>query len=307
MATVRSNFDRLLEPGLREIYFKKYTMEPMRYTQVFNVMGSQRATEDVLQVAGLGTLATKPEGTPISYKDPVQGMRQRVVHSTFALGFRVTMEMMQDDLYNIINKMPADLGDATRHHQETLAWGVLNDAFDGNTHTVFDGSGTALSLCNTAHTSVHAEGVNQSNQANPGVALGVTALEAAMTNLRLTRSEEGRYTPIDPSVLLIHPDLDHEAHRLLDSEFEPGTSENQVNSMRSSRTGVSPMSVPYLTDTDAWFLLASKSQHSLKYYKRMPVTFSRGTDSQTKDALFDAMYRASVTVDDWRGVYGSQP
>jgi phage major head subunit gpT-like protein len=303
MATVRSNFPELLERRVRRIFFKDYAMEPMRYPEIFNVVGSSKAFEDTIDIAGLGTLATKPEGTPISYKDPVQGTRKRVVHSTFALGFRVTMEMLQDDLFNVIRRMPSDLADATRDHQETLAWGLPNDAFAASTYTGLDG----LGLCSTAHTSIHPEGSTQSNQLSPGVALSVTGLEDTLTAMRTTLSREGRYTPITPDVLLVAPANDHEAARLLESEFEPGTAENQINAVRSSRTGLRPVSVPYLTDTDAWFVLARKSQHSLTYYRRMALTFDRGTDSQTKDQLFDAVYRASVTFDDWRGVHGSAP
>jgi hypothetical protein len=125
--------------------------------------------------------------------------------------------------------------------------------------------------------------------------------------MRTTTSPEGRYTPTTPSQLVTHPELSHEAARILESDREPFTDENQINTMRSSRTGIKDIAVPYLTDTDAWFLLSVKSQHTLTFYKRMGLTFSRGTDSQTKDALYDGMYRASVTFDEWRGTYGSAP
>jgi phage major head subunit gpT-like protein len=309
MATVRSNFAELLEPGLRKIFFKEFAMEPMRYPELFNVQSSSKAYEDTLDVAGLGVFATKPEGTPISYKDPVQGTKKRVVHSTYALGFRVTLEMMQDDQYAIINKMPADLGEAARQHQETLVWGLVNDGWTGATYTGLDGRALFYATHDdqTSAAFAHPESSTQSNIAAPGVALSITGLEAAITAMRVTTSPEGRYTPITPSVLLIHPDNAHEAVRILQTEKEPFTNENQVNTMTSSRTGIRDLVVPYLTDTDAWSVYAVKSQHTLTVYKRMGLTFSRGTDSQTKDALYDGMYRMSVTFDDWRGTYGSAP
>ncbi|GAF84409.1 unnamed protein product [marine sediment metagenome] len=309
MATLRGNFDRLLAPGLKKITFKAFAMEPLRFPELFNVEGSTKPYEDLLDVAGMGAFAAKPEGTPISYKDPQQGNKLRTVHSTYALGFRVTMEMMQDDQYSIINKMPADLGDAARHSQETLVWGLVNDGWSGSTYTGFDG----LRLFHTAHDAassagaLHPESSSDSNQASPGVALSVTGLEAAITAMRTTTGPEGRYNPTRPATLVIHPDNEHEAARILQSEKEPFTNENQINTMKSSRTGISDLSVPYLSDVDAWSLFAVKSQHSLVVYKRMPLTFSNGTDSQTKDALYDGMYRMSVSFSDWRGTYGSAP
>lgn len=302
MATFSSNHPELLETRLRLVYFKEFAMEPMMFTRVFNMERSSKAHEDTLEVSPLGTLVQKPEGTPISYDDPVSGTRKRVTHTTYALGFRVTMEMMDDDQYNIINRMPRDLADATRDHQENLAWGVLNDAFAGATHTGLDG----LSLCNAAHPMLKS-GTTQSNVLTPGVALSQTGIEALLTRARLTQDHAGRQTPMKPQWLIIHPNDDHEAHRLLDSQFEPNTTENQVNAIRSSRTGIMPMSVPYLTDTDNWFLVAPKNRHTLIWYRRKPVAFDRSKDPQTKDMLFDVMYRASVTFDQWFGVWGSAP
>jgi hypothetical protein len=302
MATFTANFAELLEPRLRRVYFNQYRMQPKLYAQVANVITSTRAHEDTIKVSGLSTLRAKGEGAPVPYDDPIQGTRKRVIHVTYALGFRVTMEMSMDDLYNVISRMPRDLADATIDHQENLFWGIFNDSFAGNTHTGLD----ALSLVNTAHPNLKAGG-NQSNQLAPAVALSVTGLEALLTRAKLMQSESGRFTPVTPSVLVIHPNNDHEAHRLLESEFEPGTSDNQVNTMRSSRTGVRPLSVPYISLTDAYWLIARKEQHSLLWYNRMGTTFSRGKDSQTKDGLYDVMYRASVTFDDWRGVWGSNP
>ena len=306
MATFRAAFAELLEPRLRRVYFNQYMMEPLLYRQVANVISSRRAHEDTIKVSGLGVMVSKPEGTPIAYTDPVQGTRKRVVHVTYALGFRVTLEMQQDDLYSIIDKMPADLGDATRDHQENLFWGVFNDAFAGAVYTGLD----TAALCTTTHALLKPKpggATTDSNQVSPGVALSVTGLETALTRMRLTLNESGRQTPIRPSLLIIHPNNAHEAYRLLETQLEPGTNENQLNSVRTSRTGLRPLDVPYLTDTDAWFLVADKSKHSVIWYNRMSTTFSRGGDSQTKDALYDAMYRASVTFDDWRGVVGSAP
>ncbi|GAG95157.1 unnamed protein product, partial [marine sediment metagenome] len=120
-------------------------------TELFDTRTSNKAYEDRMRVAGLGRLALKPEGTPVAFDDPVQGARTRVVHQTYALGFRVTMEMYQDELFGIIEKMPADLGDSARDHQERLAWDLINDGNLGARHTVLDDQTAGAPLFAATH------------------------------------------------------------------------------------------------------------------------------------------------------------
>ncbi len=302
MAATRSSFGELLRPGLRDVVFSNYQMIPKLYPALFNVLTSRRAYEDNIRIGGLGSFATKAEGTAIAFDDPVQGTRGRTTHSTFALGFRVTKEMNDDDLYNVMNRMSGDLGDAARDSEETLAWGIPNDGFAGNTHT----DPESEVLWETTHQLLKSSGTD-SNRLSPDVALSVSGLQSAITQMKTTLDESGRFIQVSPAVLLIHPENDFEAARLLDSTQEPHTADNQINPVMSSRSGLKPMSVPYLTDTDAWSIWAPKSQHKLTFYNRQSLEFNTGDDSHTLDALFTAHYRASVTFIDWRGTVGSQP
>lgn len=299
MATTTFQFPELLEPFVTDIFFNKLNMIPPIFPQVFNVRGSNRGFEEMLRVAGLGTFADKPEGTPVSYDDPVQGNRVRTVHTTFALGFRVTMEMMDDDQHGIIRQMPSDLADSARDHRENLAFSLFADAFAGATFRGLDG----LALCVT-HTNLKT-GETQNNALAPGVALSVSGLQSALTNMRTTTNESGRFIQLRPRMLLIHPNEEFNAAQILDSEKLPGSADNDINSVRSSRIGVSALMSQYLTDTTDWFLLAEKMQHSLTWWNRKDVTMERSRDAQTKDQLFDSHYRASIAVYDWRGVVGS--
>ena len=305
MATFTTMLPELLEPWVTRIFFNEYSQIEVLYPKLFNTKKSSKAFEDTFKVSGLGTFVSKPEGTPVSYDDPVQSGRKRVVMQTFALGFRVTMEMMDDDQHSIISKMPQELGRSARDHQENLAWGLLNDAFTGTTYTgIPEGDGNRRSLINTGHIALKS-GTTQSNQLNPGVALSVAGIESAVTIFELSQDEQDRYIRIDPKSIVIHPSERFNAARYLESTQEPDTANNAINPV--NRLGVSIMRVPYLTDIDAWFMFASKAQHSLCWYDRMELTMSRNKDAQTKDSLFDAMYRAQVTFDDYRGVVGSQP
>jgi len=298
----------LLNPAHAFIFYKELEMEPLTHPQVVNVTTSRRAYEESMRVSGLGTLVLKAEGTPVAYDEPVIGDRKRTLNATYALGYRVPMELVEDDQHGIVAQFPADLADATKDHTDTLAAGPYNDAFAGGTFTGMPegGAGTRRSLCNTGHVPLKTTGT-QSNRASPGVALSVTGIQDGVTNMRLTQSEEGRDTPIRPTTLLHHPNDAWTAAAILESEHEPFTAENQINTVKGSRLGISPVDWPKLTDTDAWFLLAEGRKRSVKFYRRKPATFDRGRDMDTFDSKFTVHYRAHPTFDDWRGVYGSAP
>lgn len=303
MSTFRANLPEVFEARQAELFFKGYAMEPSQYKKVFNVVASGKAYEDWFEVSGLGVFRTKLEGTPITYDDPVQGTRRRIVHTTFALGYRVTMEAMEDAQYDVIEAQPRDLADAGREHEEILAWSVFNNNSDANYPTI-DG----LALASTAHTILKPKdpsAATASNLASPGVALSITGLQDALTTMRTTKSREDRYMPLSPKWLIINPALAHTAFQLLNTEKEAYSADNTVSTVASSRTGIMALDTPYVTDTDNWALVTDKGQHKLTFHSRKKMTFDSGTDSQTKDRLFDAHYRASVVAKDWRGTYFS--
>lgn len=300
MATLTPQFDRLLEADQKDIFFKNFTMRELLFPQLFQRRPSTKAYEDRLRVAALGTFATKPEGTPVAFDDPVQGVQRRTVHQTYALGWRATEEVIEDDQHNVMSGMSADLGESARDHQERLAWGLLNDGYDGNTYTGLGGQ----SLFNTAHTLLR--GGTASNELNPPVALSVTGLEAMMNLASLQTSEEGRFTTVDQQILLIHPSEQHNAYVLLNTEFRTGSSDNDRSTVQSSRSGLSPLVVPYKTSQTNWSVHAGSGSNSLVWNDRRQIRMDMANDSETFDRKFYGSYRASVMTSEWRGNWGSQ-
>lgn len=301
----RADYPEAMLAQAMDAFMLEYNEEPQQFRGTFNIETSTKGYEDWTEFTGLGTFALKPEGSPIGYDKGVQGTRRRTVHSTFALGVRVTMEAKEDDQFNVIMRMMGDLGAAGREHQEILAWGLFNDAFTGNTYTTADGQ----PLCSTAHTILKPKNPANNTTANelsPGVSLSVTGLEEMVTGLRLTKSREDRFIPLRASQLIIHPNKTHKAHQLLESTGQPFTNENQPNTVSRSRLGITPVDVPYLDSTENYWLVSGKNQHKLTWHNRKSMTMDQNTDSQTKDLMNDAHYRASVAPKEWRGVYGSQ-
>lgn len=302
MATLTTMIPEALEEWATDRFFNRYASlrERTIYTQLLRVDNTNRGFEEAWEVSGLGTFATKSEGAPIKYDDPVQGNRTRISMQTFALGGRVTMEMREDDRWDIVQRLPNDLADSARDHQERLAHNPINDAFTGTTFTGLDG----LSLCNTAHTSLK-QSATRSNQLSPGVDLSHAGLEDILTLAATLTDEQGRIIHFNPTRLLVAPANRYQAERILETDKQPGSADNDINTMNSSRTGMMPVVSPYLDSDDDWFVL-DPERHDVRYFARKDVTTQTSQDPDTLDMKFTAHYRAGVGFWKWEGFFGSQ-
>ena len=193
MATFRGLLPETLEPFVSKIFFQEFNQAKLLYPEIFNNKPTGLAFVDEFSVAGLGRFAQKPEGTPAAFSDPVQGDRRRTIVLTFALGFRVTMEMQEDEQHGIIAKMPADLAMAARDSMDRLAWGLINVAFTAADDTaptgLPEGDGARRSLFDAGHVPLRNPAATQSNRLAPGVALSTAGMETALTTFRTQQSE----------------------------------------------------------------------------------------------------------------------
>src|SRR6266446_74679 len=301
MPMTTGQFSQLLVPGLRKIVFQSYKERPPQYSKIFNMHTSERAFEEDLEMIGLGTMPTKPEGQPTIYQDATQGGKRRYTHISFGLGFRVTVEMYEDDLYGPMRRMSKELGKAGRNVREVRAFNVLNTGF--TTELGFPKFGTAEPLFSTAHTLIG--GGTLANRAAVDTDLGVAALEAAILLFDNLLAEEGNVPIVVKPKWLIHPPaLKQVATEILHSEFRPYTANNEVNAVIRNNALESKM-VNYLADPDSWFLIADKDDHDLNFFERTAMKFQNGDDFDTGDAKFKAFQRFSVGHGDWRGTFGS--
>ncbi len=300
MATFTTTIPEATEEWTWNVYFDEFNQFPMRYTEINDMQTSQRAFEEAWEVSGLGPFALKAEGTPIPYDDPVQGNRTRVTHSTYALGTRQTMEAREDDRWDVMEAAVRALARSERHSLEVLGHAVLNDAFAGATYTGLDG----VALCSAAHTSLKGGGT-RSNLVSPFVALSHAGLEAATNIARTQTDNQGHFVPFNPTQLIVHPNNRHEAYRILESEFQPGSADNDVNTMRSSLTGMRAIDTPYLTDTGDWFLRQAMDRMGPIFFTRKAGTPGSGVDMDTGDFKFTRHYRASVVTFRWENVIGA--
>src|SRR4051812_3821338 len=210
MVMVRGAFSNTLAPGFRKIVFETYKERPTEGDRWINMNKSSKAYEEDFPIAGFGTLLVKPEGGPVTYQDALQGVLKRYVWTTYGLGFRITEELMEDDLYGIFGaKMSKALGRSARNNFEVVSHAVLNSAFD----TAVNGFYSGESLIQTNHTTLR--GQTFSNAPTTATNLSLPAVQAAVESFHSLPDEAGLPAMFIPK-LLIHSAADYWiAHQIL--------------------------------------------------------------------------------------------
>ena len=292
------SFAKALWPGVNAWYGKSYAEYPQEWDKVFAKQSSKRAFEEDVGVSSFGLAVVKPEGAGISYDAERQGFTTRYTHVTYALGFVVTREAFDDDLYDIVGQRKAKgLAFSMRQTKETVCANVLNRAFSSS----YVG-GDGLELCSLLH--VNVAGGTWANEPSSACDLSEAALEQAVIDISNFTTDRGLKAAIQPKKLVLPMNLYFEAKRILGSEKRVGTAENDMNVLRTE--GIIPEIVVnhYLTDTDAWFILTNAPE-GLKLFERRADSFDMDNDFDTENAKFKASMRFSCGWTDPRGIYGS--
>ena len=294
MAT-RAEFADLLTPGLRKVYDDKYNEIPEVYSKLFHVNDSTKQSETDSAVSGFGLLQQTGEGDPIQYEDPVQMYDVTYVHLKYTKGFKVTEEMYEDGLYNVIKRKPRALARAARRTAEYYAAAVFNNAFD----TSYTG-GDTKPLCSTAHPRSDG-GTAQSNASSTGITLTDDNLEIGKLALRGQLDDKGMKIMAKARTILVGPSLEKTARILVGSSLRPGTANNDIN----VNTSLKVVTWDYIDSSTAWFLI-DDDLHELQWFWRKRPEFKNDYAMDTGVALYKVRARFSKGFSDWRGVWGSK-
>lgn len=296
MASYRSNFGDLLEPGFKKIFDDAFKEMEMVFPKIFNVDSSERQQEKVSGVTGFGLLQQTSEGASIDYEDPVQMYDTTFVHLKYTKGFKVSEEMVEDDLYNVIKGKPAQLGRAARRTAENSAANVLNRAFNSS----YTG-GDSEELCSTVHPRSDG-GSTQSNASATGITLTESNLETARIAIRQQLDDKGQRIQIMPNKLVVPVDLEKDANIIVGSMLRPGTADNDLNIYKGK---MEVIGWEYITTNNTmWFLMDSR-QSELMWFWRIKPEFKQDNAFDTGMALFKTRTRFSNGWADWRGIWGS--
>ena len=296
-----SSFAKLLWPGLNSVYGKEYADYPVEWEQLFEKNTSDKAYEEDLGLSSFGLAVVKPEGSPISYDTERQGFTSRYNHVVYALGFIITREIYEDDLYGKVGAQKAKaLARSLRQTKEIVAANVYNRAFTAG-YTGGDG----IVLCSTAHLAV--AGGTYSNKIATDADLSEAALEQAVIDIAGYRDDRGLLIAAKPQKLIIPYQLQFEAKRILGADGRVGTDLNDPNVLKQSSIFSQVVVNHYLNSTgnDDWFILTNVKD-GLKYFERRGDQFEMDNDFDTENAKFKATARYSFGWSDPRAIYGSQ-
>ncbi len=298
MAMTRSQFLTLMVPGLRKVFFEQYKESELVYPRIYNVTKSSKRKESDQAIVGLDMMDTKAEGENLNYEAMAEGYSQDYIHTSYAKGVRITRELLDDELYNVIKRRIKSLARSARYRKEYDHALLFNNA--GNT-TYYTG-GDDLGLLSTSHTQAGVAGGTWSN--TPGSSdLSQSTLETGIVAFRSLTDDRGLLINIEPKYLLVPPALEPDAYELLRSTGKPGTADNDTNYLKGR---LEIISWPFLTDTDSWFILADPSEiENPVSFNRVPVEFDSDGDFDSKDLKTSAYMRYSLGFIDPRFVYGS--
>lgn len=293
------SFAKALWPGINAWYGKAYSEYPVEWDKLFDKYTSRRNYEEDVGISSFGLAIAKGEGTPVSYDSERQGFVTRYTHVVYALGFIVTREAFEDDLYDVVGQRRAQgLAFSMRQTKEVVGHNVYNRAFNG---AFTGGDGVALLVNN--HPNV--AGGTQSNILATAADISEAALEQACINIQGWTNDRGLQIAIKPKTIVIPYNLEFETARILKTVGRVGTDNNDINALKELGMFPGGMVVShYLTDTDAWFI-RTNAPHGMKYFERRADEFTTDNDFDTENAKFKATARYSFGWTDWRGLFGS--
>lgn len=299
MAISRAQLLKELLPGLNALFGLEYAKYGEQHKEIFEEETSDRSFEEETKLSGFSAAPVKGEGAAISYDNAQEAWTARYTHETVAMGFSITEEAIEDNLYDSLSsRYTKALARAMAYTKQVKGASILNNAFNTD-YTYGDGT----TLCSTSHTLV--SGGSNSNRPAVAADLNETSLEAAIIQISGWTDERGLLIASQPTKLVIPPALQFVAERLMKTEGRVATADNDLNAIRSMGAVSGGFTVNhYLTDSDAWFLLTDVP-NGLKHFVRTPMQTSMDADFDTGNSRYKARERYSFGVSDPLGIYGS--
>jgi phage major head subunit gpT-like protein len=299
MAISRAQLLKELLPGLNALFGLEYAKYGEQHKEIYETETSERSFEEETKLSGFSAAPVKNEGAAIAYDNAQEAWTARYTHETIAMGFSITEEAVEDNLYDSLSsRYTKALARGMAYTKQVKAASILNTGFTAGV-TYGDG----VTLFSTAHPLISG-GVN-SNRPATAADLNETSLENAVIQIAAWTDERGLLIAAKPKKLVVPPALQFVATRLLETELRVGTADNDINAIKNNGSIPGGYTVNnFLTDTNAWFLLTDVP-NGLKHFVRSPLANSMDGDFDTGNVRYKARERYSFGVSDPLGVYGS--
>ena len=299
MAISRAQLLKELLPGLNALFGLEYARYGEEHKEIYETETSERSFEEETKLSGFSAAPVKNEGSAIAYDNAQEAWTTRYNHETIALGFSITEEAIEDNLYDSLSaRYTKGLARAMAYTKQVKAAAVINNGFSAG----YPG-GDGVSLFSTAHPLVN--GSTNANTPSTQVDLNETSLEAAVIQIAAWTDERGLLIAAKPKKLIVPPALMFVAKRLLDTELRVGTTDNDINAIK--QMGAIPEGYTvnhFLTDNNGWYL-TTDVPNGLKHFERMPLVNSMDGDFDTGNVRYKARERYSFGWSDPLGIWGS--
>jgi len=300
MAISRAQLAKELEPGLNALFGMEYSRYENEHAEIFETEASDRAFEEEVLIVGFGNARDKSEGQGVAYDQASEGFTARYTHETVALAFALTEESVEDNLYDRLGaRYTKALARSMAHTKQVKAANVLNNAFSSS----FTG-GDGKSLVATDHPL--AGGGTFSNRPSAFADLNETSLENALISISTFVDDRNMILALQGTKLIVPPQLQFVADRLLETPGRVETADNDINAIRNM--GLLPQGYAvnhFLTDTDAFFVMTD-CPDGFKHFERSPIATSMEGDFNTGNVRYKARERYSFGFSNPRAVFASQ-
>ena len=301
MAISRAQLLKELLPGLNALFGMEYARYGEEHKEIYETESSERSFEEETKLAGFAAAPVKNEGSAIAYDNAQEAWTARYTHETIAMGFSITEEAVEDNLYDSLSaRYTKSLARAMAYTKQVKAAYILNSAFTGAGNPTY---GDGKVLCAVDHPLV--SGGTNSNRPATGADLNETSLENAVIQIAAWTDERGLLIAAKPKKLIVPPALQFVATRLLETSLRVGTTDNDINALKNNGSIPEGYTVNhFLTDTNGWFLLTDVP-NGLKHFTRMPLSNSMDGDFDTGNVRYKSRERYSFGVSDPLGIFGS--
>ena len=300
MAISRAQLLKELLPGLNALFGMEYARYGEEHKEIYETETSERSFEEETKLSGFSAAPVKNEGSAIRYDNGQEAWTARYNHETIALGFSLTEEAIEDNLYDSLSaRYTKGLARAMSYTKQVKAAAVLNNGFSSN----YPG-GDGVALFSTQHPLV--SGGTNSNTPTVQVDLSETALENAVIQIAGWTDERGLLIAARPRKLIVPPALQFVATRLLETQLRPGTNDNDVNAIVNNGSIPEGYTINhFLTDTNGWYL-TTDVPNGMKHFVRIPLANSMDGDFDTGNVRYKARERYSFGWSDPLGMFASQ-
>ena len=301
MAISRAQLLKELLPGLNALFGLEYATYGEQHKEIYDTETSERSFEEETKLSGFSAAPVKNEGSAIAYDNAQEAFTARYNHETIALGFSLTEEAIEDNLYDSLSaRYTKALARAMAYTKQTKAASVLNNGFSAGVYAGGDG----VALFSTAHPLV--SGGTNSNTQSTMADLNETSLEAAVIQIAAWTDERGLLIAAKPRKLIVPPALQFVATRLLETQLRVGTTDNDINAIVNNGSIPEGYTVNnYLTDPNAYFI-CTDVPNGMKHFVRTPLSNSMDGDFDTGNVRYKSRERYSFGFSDPLGMWGSQ-